>query len=253
MSSLEPDWGILSGSKGALWYDSLMKLLLTSGGITNDTLVRELEQLAGKPFAKLKIGFIPSAAFGDPNDDKSWFIKDLYRLVERGATVAVISLADLLPEEIAAQLEPVDVILMGGGQTFYLSWLMQQKGLFDLLPKLLETKVYAGISAGSMIMTPSLRTVSFAIRKPDASDKELELLGPEGRSSVHTLGLVNFLIRPHMNGNQKFSDITLDMVQNVANKTGIRAYMLDDDCAVRVVGGDVSVVGEGKWNIVEPK
>jgi dipeptidase E len=227
-----------------------MKLLLTSGGITNDTLAGELEQLAGKPFAELKIGFIPSAAFGDPSDDKSWLIKDLYRLVERGATVAVISLADLTPEEIAAQLEQVDVVFMGGGDTFYLSWLMQQKGLFELLPKLFETKVYAGISAGSMIATASLRTVSFSIRKPDVSDAELELLGPEGRSSARTLGLVDFLIRPHMNNEEK-QDIMLDMVQRVVNETGIRVYALDDNSAVRVVGDEVTVVGEGMGHIIE--
>ena len=86
-----------------------MKLLLTSGGITNDTLARELEGLAGKPFRELKIGFIPSAAFGDPSDDKGWLIDDMWRLKYRGAKVAVISLVDLTAEEITEQLEPVDV------------------------------------------------------------------------------------------------------------------------------------------------
>lgn len=217
----------------------------------NDALASELEKLAGKPFAELKIGFIPSAAFGDPSDDKAWLIKDLYRLVERGATVAVISLADLTPEEIAAQLEPVDVVFVGGGQTFYFSWLMQQKGLFELLPKLLETKVYAGISAGSMIAAASLRTVSFALHKPDVSDAELELLGPEGRSSARTLNWVDFMIRPHMNNEEK-QDITLDMVQRVVNETGIRVYALDDNSAVRVVDGEATIVGEGKGQIIEP-
>lgn len=229
-----------------------MKLLLTSGGITNDTLARELEQLAGKPFHELKIGFIPNAAFGDPSDDKAWLIDDMYRLKNRGAKVAIIALADCTPEEIATQLQSVDVIFVGGGQTFYLSWLMQQKGLFELLPKLLESKVYAGISAGSMITTPKLLTVSFAVRRPGISDEELEELGPEGRSSARTLGLVDFMIRPHMNGEEKFSDITLEMVQRAVDDSGISCYVLDDNSAVRVVDGEVAVVGEGNWTFIQP-
>lgn len=229
-----------------------MKLLLTSGGITNDTLANELAGLVGKPFNELKIGFIPSAAFGDPSDDKAWLIDDMYRLKNRGASVAIISLADCTPEEIAAQLEVVDVIFVGGGQTFYLSWLMQQKGLFDLLPKLLESKVYAGISAGSMIVTPKLLTVSFAIRRPGISDEELEELGPEGRSLAKTFHLVDFMLRPHMNGEAKFADITPEMIQQAVNTAGIPAYVLDDASAVRVIDDKVTVVGEGEWQLVEP-
>lgn len=230
-----------------------MKLLLTSGGITNDTLARELENLAGKPFAELKIGFIPNAAFADPSPEKSWLIKDLHRLVERGASVAVISLADLTAQEIEQQLEPVDVVFVGGGQTFYLSWLMQQKGLFELLPRLLRSKIYAGISAGSMIATSSLRTVSFAVTQPGISDEQLALLGPEGRSSAETLNFVSFMLRPHMNLDKPNSKITFGMVQAVVDKTGISAYALDDNCAVLVDGGEVRVVGEGEGRFFSPR
>lgn len=165
-----------------------MKLLLTSGGITNDTLARELESLAGKSFSELKIGFIPSAAFGDPSENKTWMIRDLHRLVKHGAKVAVISLADLTAEEVAVQLAPVDIVFVGGGNTFYLSWLMRQKGLFDLLPELVQTKVYAGISAGSMIATAGLETVSYVIKAGEVCDD----LGPKDRSNAETLGLVPF-------------------------------------------------------------
>jgi len=229
-----------------------MKLLLTSGGITNDTLAKELEGLTGKPFNELRIAFIPSAAFGDPSDDKWWLIDDMSRLKNRGAKVAIVSLADCTSEEISAQLEVADVIFVGGGQTFYLSWLMEQKGLFELLPKLLESKVYAGISAGSMIMTPKLLTVSFAIRRPGISEEELEELGPEGRSLARTFGMVDFMVRPHMNGEEKFKDITPEMVQRAVNDTDTPAYMLDDNCAVRVIDDEVTVVGEGSWTLVEP-
>ncbi len=230
-----------------------MKLLLTSGGITNDALADELARLVGKRFDELKIGFIPSAAFGDPSEDKGWMVDDMSRLRARGATVAVISLADLTPEEIAEQLALSDVVFVGGGQTFYLSWLMWQKGFFELLPKLLETKVYVGVSAGSMITTPSLRSVSYAMRQPDVSDAELEKLGPTNRSSAKTLKLVPFMIRPHLNGKAKFADITPEMVQQAADTAGLSVYAIDDNCAVKVDGDDVKVVGGGEWYKLEPK
>ena len=224
-----------------------MKLLLTSGGITNDTLARELEGLAGKPFRELKIGFIPSAAFGDPSDDKGWLIDDMWRLKYRGAKVAVISLADLTAEEIADQLESVDVVFVGGGQTFYLSWLLQKKGMFELLPKLLETKVYAGISAGSMITTAGLETVSYAIKNGEVRDD----LGPKDRSDAKTIGFVPFLLRPHLNS-ALIEEINDGVLERIANKTDKVIYAIDDQCAVRVDDDDVTVVGEGDSKLLKP-
>ena len=39
-----------------------MKLLLTSAGLTNQTIVKALDELVGKPLDQLKIAFIPTAA-----------------------------------------------------------------------------------------------------------------------------------------------------------------------------------------------
>ena len=224
-----------------------MKLLLTSGGITNDTLARELEGLAGKPFRELKIGFIPSAAFGDPSDDKGWLIDDMWRLKYRGAKVAVISLVDLTAEEITEQLEPVDVVFVGGGQTFYLSCLLQRKGMSELLPKLLEKKVYAGISAGSMITTSGLETVSYAIKNGRVHDD----MGPAERSSAKTFGFVSFLLRPHLNSHL-VEEINDGVLEGIADRTGKVIYAIDDQCAVRVVADQAVVVGEGELKILKP-
>lgn len=223
-------------------------MLLTSGGISNDTLASELEGLAKKPFDKLKISFIISAAFGSLSEDKGWLINDLARLKDRGASVAIISLADLTQDEIAQQLKKSDVIFVGGGQTFYLSWIMQQKGLFDLLPKLLEDKVYVGISAGSMIMTMSLATVSFAIVEGQLRDD----LGPAGRSSAKCLGLVPFLFRPHL-GSQVVEEINNGALERISNQTGLTIYAVDDNSAVKVVDDNYLIVGEGKSKVVKPK
>ena len=49
-----------------------------------------------------------------------------------------------------------DVLLVNGGDALYLCYWMRQSGLADLLPSLRET-VWVGLSAGSMVMTPTDR------------------------------------------------------------------------------------------------
>ncbi|MGF6535988.1 peptidase E [Paraburkholderia sp. GAS206C] len=45
--------------------------------------------------------------------------------------------------------------LVGGGDSLYLSYWMQQSGLVDLLPSL-HNLVYVGLSAGSMVMASNI-------------------------------------------------------------------------------------------------
>lgn len=227
-----------------------MKLLLTSGGITNDTLAKELETLAGKPFSELKIGFIPTASLHSA-ENKNWLIQDMANVRAHGADVFIISLADLEQDEILRRLEAVDVILMGGGNNYYLSYMLQQKGIFEALPGLLERKVYMGISAGSMIMAPSAQLTSNALNSSTFRDPDFDPHEPEGKTSAQTLSLVDFHIRPHFQSEHfPFSE---EQIREVVNEIGATVYMLDDDCAVRVVDGDISVVGEGEWRLITPE
>ncbi len=53
-----------------------MKLLLTSGGITNESIARVLFDLVGKTASEISIAFIPTA-MNVGSGDKNWFINDL--------------------------------------------------------------------------------------------------------------------------------------------------------------------------------
>ena len=48
-----------------------------------------------------------------------------------------------------------DVLLVDGGEAVYLAHWMRESGLADLMPELTGT-VWVGVSAGSMVMTPSI-------------------------------------------------------------------------------------------------
>lgn len=223
-----------------------MKLLLTSGGLTNPSICKELEDLVGKPAKDAKIAFIPTAQ-NPERGDKEWLINDLYRIRQQGYQVDIIELTALKPEAILKALEDKDVIFVGGGNTFYLSYWLQKSGLFDALPKLLETKVYAGISAGSMVMGESLVLSSQAQKNPQAfEDEDYDLVVSTGEGSGKTLSLAPLIFRPHLNSRWAPNARNEIIAKKAAKLTG-KVYALDDDSALKIVDGKIEVISEGDW------
>ncbi len=227
-----------------------MKLLLTSSGITNDTLAHILEELAGKSFDDMKIVFIPTAALYDAGE-KSWLINDMYRLIQRGAKVEIVDLAHLDKDELTERLKDSDVIFIGGGNPFYLSYWMEKSGMYDILSEILKSKVYAGISAGSMVMGSTLRVASHALKSDQLYDPEYEEFGPKGKSLSKTYRAVDFSIRPHLNS-RYFPEITEEKIQNVATMMNSEIYVIDDESAIRVVDRAVDIVGAGEGYKIAP-
>lgn len=223
-----------------------MKLLLTSGGLMNKLMVNALQKLAGKPFKNLNGVFIPTAANAEEGD-KWWLIKDLENTQKlKFKSLDIIDIAALKPEWVEKRVKEADVIFVGGGNSFYLSYWMQKSGLMDLLPELLKTRVYVGISAGSMAVTDSLRTSSQVLEKSQLSDDEYDELGPEGQSSAKTAQLVDFVIRPHLNS-KWFPKIKLEFLSKIAKELSTTMYAIDDQTAIVVIDDKIEVVSEGEW------
>lgn len=126
--------------------------------------------------------------------------------------------------------------MVGGGNTSYLMDQIRRSGLAEALPELLRTRVYVGISAGSMVMASKLK------------EKEMQRLYEEpivDDSTNDGLGFVDFLVVPHMNS-PHFSR-TAELIDEVARDTDISLYAIDDQTAVKVVDDDIEVVTEGAW------
>jgi dipeptidase E len=227
-----------------------MKLLLTSNGLSNPSIANALENLVGKPRKETKVAFIPTAAFAEDDhkhDSRDWLADDIFNVKEFCGFIDIVSLADLAPKDVIKRLGYVDVIFIGGGNAFYLSYWMEKSGLFDALPQLLETRVYAGISAGSMIATQNLRTVSHAILNTQKYyDEVYDEFGPQGRSAGKTAKLVDFVVRPHL-GSKGFPEGYLEAI---ANDVGLPLYALDDDSAIKVVDDKLEVISEGSWKLL---
>lgn len=223
-----------------------MKLLLTSNGLANDSIAQALEGLVGKPPTETKIAFIPTAAHAERNN-KAWLITDLYRLLQRGYYVDIVELTATEPAQLTSILKDKDVIFMGGGNAFYLSYWVQKSGLAKLLPTLLKTKVYAGISAGSIIAGTSLMLTSQALHNPQAFKKgDFDILGPSGASSGIALRLADIVFRPHLNS-PHFTVARESILREKIEGVHTPVYAIDDNSALKIVDKKVQVVSEGKW------
>lgn len=233
-----------------------MRLLLTSNGISNNSINTALEELVGKPPKETKIAFIPTAAFpvdDEAHESKDWLVDNLRQAKEYAGFIDIISLADLTREQVAKRLEYVDIIMVGGGNAFYLSYWMQETGLFDMLPDLLSTRVYVGISAGSMIASKSLRTCSQAIKSPDVFyADDFKKLTNNNHAAGRAAQLVDFVVRPHYN-QVRFPGNPDDIFKSLAREVQAPLYALDDNSALKIVDDKIDVISEGTWKLFEPE
>ncbi len=215
-----------------------MKLLLTSGGITNKSIYNALVSMLDKPIDACKALCIPTAGYAIPNGiDYAWtFIsgQEESHMCDLGwKSIGVLELTALpsVPREIwEPKLREADVILVNGGDPLYLNHWMKESGVAELLPSL--DVVYVGLSAGSMIMASHIGEFFVNWKQPSDDDK--------------TLGMVNFSIFPHL----EHVDLpynTLIAADQWAKAINGLAYAIDDATAIKVIDEKVEVISEGKW------
>ena len=215
-----------------------MKYLLTSGGVTNPSIRAALEDLLGKPVAEASALCVPTAQWGHPMCGPAGvrgFIAaapGFEHLSGLGwASLGVLELTALPSigrERWVPWVREADVLLVDGGDATYLCHWMRESGLAELLPSLAD-KVWVGISAGSMVMTPRIGT---------------DFVHWAGAPDDRTLGVVDFSIFPHLD---LFPTNTMADAERWAAEIGVPSYALDEQSAIKVVDGSVKVVSEGQW------
>jgi dipeptidase E len=215
-----------------------VKLLLTSGGVTNASIHSRLADLLGRPVSESHALLVPTAQWGHPMCGPASVrglvaaAPDFRHLSGLGwASLGVLELT-ALPSIGADRWHPwvrqADVLLVDGGDATYLCHWLRESGLAELLPSLPDL-VWVGVSAGSMVMTP--RIGEYFVEWAGAPDDS-------------TLGLVDFSIFPHLDA---FPGNTLAHAERWAADLGGPAYAIDEQTAISVVDGVVEVVSEGQW------
>jgi dipeptidase E len=223
-----------------------MRLLLTSAGILNTSIHNALVALLGKPIAEASALCIPTASYAHPmtGPGQAWnFIsgrEPRTPMCELGwkslGVLELTALPSLTEAHWVPLVQETDVLLVNGGDPLYLCYWMRQSGLADLLPSLRNT-VYVGLSAGSMVMAPSIGEDFVRWKPPTGGDE--------------TLGIVDFAMFPHLD-HPALPENTMADAERWAAGMPVPAYAIDDQTAIQVTNGTVEVVSEGHWKLFAP-
>jgi dipeptidase E len=223
--------------------EGAMKLLLTSGGVSNQSIRDALVEMLGKPIAESTALCIPTAMYGMPGTAVMTWRQIAGQtptpMVELGwksvGMLELTALPSIDEENWVPLVRETDALLVCGGDVLYLHHWMRESGLTDLFPSLSET-VYVGLSAGSMVMAPQVGQ-EFVGWKPAA-----------GGDSA--LGMVGFSIFPHLD-NPMCPENTMADAEKWAARVPVPGYAVDDQTAIKVVDGAVEIVSEGHWKLFD--
>lgn len=206
-----------------------MKLLLTSAGITTQTIADKLLELADG--GNTKVGFITTAANAEPGN-KDWYINQILNLQKYGFDW--IDFIDPSAADIdwKTRLQEVGIIFVSGGNTFHLLNQARKTGFAIWLKENIENIVYVGVSAGSIIATPSI-----GIAPIDNGDDNTP-----GITDLTGLHFVDFEVSPH----------TPEMVSVTANEEYAKSishklFAYNDTSAICAIDSEVTIINDGEF------
>lgn len=130
---------------------------------------------------------ITTAARGE--DFPEWMPKQIKPLQEKAKSFVEFDLYEKSSIDVNKALSGADIIYVMGGNTYFLLEHIQKSGFSSIVKsKLNEGAIYIGASAGAAVACPRVDYIE------DLDDpKKAELL------HFNALGLVDFLIMPHLN------------------------------------------------------
>ncbi|MSR71703.1 MAG: hypothetical protein EXS50_03560 [Candidatus Taylorbacteria bacterium] len=179
-----------------------MKFLLTSAGITNKSIAEAVTDLVGKPANEISALFIPTAA-NTVEGDKDWLIDNLVQFKNQNyKSVDILDVASASEQVWQSRIKAADLICFGGGNEQYLAKVIKEKGIDKVLPEILKTRVYMGISAGSMVVGQFLSHDLMKVVYPEEIFEELST----------PLAYVDCLFIPHLNS-EYFTQVRKEVLE----------------------------------------
>lgn len=237
-----------------------MKLLLTSSGVTNESIRAALVRLLGKPIEQASALFVPTGMYpfaGGPG--YAWTAiagtsqNALVKLGWKSFGNLELSVLPSLDRELwEPAVRETDALLVWGGDPVFLAHWFRQSGLADVIG---PNTVYVGTSAGSIMTAAVIGEMFGEPRRARGETLATEhVVLPEGnleRTFVLApgMGWVEFSIIPHYAGTGGHGDASPANAAVWAAKIGRPTYAIDDATALAVVDGTVEVVSEGVWKL----
>ncbi|MEI6462524.1 MAG: Type 1 glutamine amidotransferase-like domain-containing protein [bacterium] len=211
-----------------------MKLVLYSDerSIPNKEADLKTLELTEKQFPDIKFGYIPSSS----DKNRKYFNETVSFWSQYGVTNYIY--ADIEDEYENIDLEELkkcDVIYLSGGNTFQFITNIRKRKFDNFLKEFaLNGGVLIGVSAGAIILTPTLES-TYEYHK-DFGD--LNILLPSDFKEVTGLGLVDFEFIPH------FEDKSDFITKYTKNKGEYNIMCANGGSAVIVNGDIVSLYGK---------
>ena len=189
-----------------------------------------LTSLAGKDARDMKFAIIENAADVIANAI-DWLGGFRAMLQDNGYQLELLDLRDWTDDKEALyrKLASKDVIWLGGGNTFYLRWILKESGADVMIRELVrQGKIYAGWSAGAVVAGPTLRY----FEPMDNTNMTPQLI-------TDGLHLTETVVVPHLD-NIEFSDDAKEANEHLT-MAGYRTIALRDD-QVLMINGDQQVI-----------
>jgi len=208
-----------------------VKLFLTSSGIHESFKKDFVDLLPKKPISKISVAHIITAAFGEKGE-KWWLNIAKEQLKKLGISdIEDLDIRGKTEDELYTILSQKDIILVDGGNTFFLLKYAKESGFDKAIKKLVnEGKIYIGISAGSYIACPTIEQSRW--KHQDRNDF--------GLKDLTALNFVPFLLTAH------FNEEIRNTLEEEIKSTNIPVICLYDGQSIIVKDNLVRVAGEGK-------
>ena len=209
-----------------------MKLILCSEGFNTEESIAKCEELVGKPRRSINIAVI-NEAYAVIHDNNLRWVLDNLNVVRNnfGGNLELVNLLALDIKTIKERIKHHDIIFVVGGHSDYLMSVFNKSGFSKVLPELLETKVYVGSSAGSMVLGKRLSIEAYEKiydqRETFAVNKYLEFVP------------ISFM--PHLDS-PYFPNRKETLLEASKKHAGV-IYGLRDDSALIVEDNKISTMG----------
>jgi peptidase E len=200
-----------------------MKLLLTSAGISTDSIQQAFTDLLTNPLYNYKVLIITIDSTSIRAKESQE--REKHRIQTAGIPSENISIYDLTKGN-PPSLNDVDVIYIGGGNDYHYLKYLREQSLMDKVREHVDNGgIYVGISAGSKIMGPDID------EQLTSDNNDVGLVNMKG------FGLVPFYIIPHWDWREHRMNYL-----EYSWKTGKCIVTLTDQQAVLVEGTEIKII-----------
>lgn len=190
-------------------------------------------ELTGKSnAADVKITLIENAADTYKEGKKDWMYDNRNSIQAHGFQLDLVDLENykLGQPGLLERLKTCDAIWLGGGNVYYLRWVLRETGADIMIKRLvMQGKVYGGGSAGAIIAGPTLKHFEVADNPKDAPEIIYE-----------GLGLTSKVIVPHW-ANAKYGEI-IKGVEESLQKDNFETIHITDEQAVIMDGDTLKII-----------